>query len=125
MDPSILEIIGIQDGNSYTNRLSQESSKVSLFQCAMSVIYVLAVIPSNVFTLIVIAKTKSLWTPTNTILAINAFFMALGSSMIVFLRQANFPLILYDEKTRLITYAVAWWVATLTLRIGNNRYLQL
>ena len=87
----------------------------------MSVIYIFAVIPSNVFTLIVIAKTKSLWTPTNTILAINAFFMAQGSSMILFLRQANFPLILYDEKTRLITYAVAWWVGTLTLRIGNNR----
>ena len=125
MDPSILEIIGIENGNSYTNKLSQESSKVFIFQCVMSVIYIFAVIPSNVFTLIVIAKTKSLWTPTNAILAINAFFMALGSSMILFLRQANFPLILYDEKTRLITYAVAWWVATLTFRIGNNRYLQI
>ena len=123
MDPSIFEIIGIQDGNSYTHRLSQEASKVLLFQCVMSVTYVCAVIPSNVFTLIVIAKTKSLWTLSNTVLAINAFFMALGSSMILFLRQANFPLIFYDEQARLIAYAAAYWVTTLTFRIGNNRYL--
>ena len=124
MDPSILEIIGIQDGDSYTNRLSQESFKVLLFQCVMSVIYVLAVIPSNVFTLIVITKTKSLWTLSNAILAINAFFMALGSSMMLFLRQSGFPLVLYDEQARPIAYVASWWVATLTLRIGNNRYLQ-
>ena len=90
----------------------------------MSVTYVCAVIPSNVFTLIVIAKTKSLWTLSNTVLAINAFFMALGSSMILFLRQANFPLIFYDEQARLIAYAAAYWVTTLSFRIGNNRYLK-
>ena len=110
-----------QKERNYFNLMSEEGSKYLIFQCVMSVLHVVFVIPTNTFTLIVIAKTKSLWTLSNTILAINGLFMALGSILMLFLRQSHFPLLLFDEKDRAAAFTIFWWVCCLTLRIGNCR----
>ena len=110
-----------QKERNYFNLMSEEGSKHLIFQCVMSVLHVVFVIPTNIFTLIVIAKTKSLWTLSNTILAINGLFMALGSILMLFLRQSHFPLLLFDEKDRAAAFTIFWWVCCLTLRIGNCR----
>ena len=91
-------------------------------QYTISVFHAILVIPSNVFTLFVILKSKSLWNYSNVILAINAFFLAIGSFLTLFLRQAHFPFVLYGKQERVIAYAALWWVCSLTFRIGNNRY---
>ena len=105
----------------YFSVMSDEGFKHLVFQCIMSVLHVVFVIPSNTFTLVVIAKTKSLWTLSNTILAINGLSMAMGSVLILFLRPSHFPLLLFNEQDRVAIFAVFWWVCCLTLRIGNCR----
>lgn len=103
-------------------QLSQEIWIHLLFQYAIAACHVILVIPSNIFTLFVIIKTKSLWSYSNVILALNALFLATGSFLTLFLRQAHFPFVLYDKHQRIIAYAALWWVCSLTFRIGNNRY---
>ena len=105
----------------YLKAMLEEGSNHLIFQCVMSVLHIIFVIPSNMFTLVVIVKTKSLWTLSNTILAINGFFMAIGSILILFLRPSQFPLLLYNESDRVAAFTVFWWVACFTLRIGNCR----
>ena len=105
----------------YVDVMSQEGYKHFLLQCVMSFLHVVFVIPSNLFTLVVIVKTKSLWTMSNTILAINGFFMATSSALMLFLRQSHFPLLLFNEEDRKIAFTIFWWVCCLTLRIGNCR----
>ena len=101
--------------------MKQEALKFVIFQCVMMIIHIFFVIPSNLFTLIVIVKNKSLWTSSNTILVINSLFMTIGSVLILFLRPAYFPYLLYDEPSRELAFCLSWWVCTLTFRIGNNR----
>ena len=101
------------------------SQKISVHLCVqymISVVHAILVIPSNVFTLFVILKSKSLWNYSNVILAINAFFLSIGSFLTLFLRQAHFPFVLYGKQERAMAYAALWWVCSLTFRIGNNRY---
>ena len=109
--------------NKFLIQLSEEIWVHLLVQYAIATFHVTLVIPSNIFTLFVILKTKSLWSYSNVILAINAFFLAIGSFFTLFLRQAHFPFVLYDKQERIIAYAALWWVCSLTFRIGNNRYL--
>lgn len=109
--------------NKFPIQLSEEIWIHLFFQYAIAAFHVTLVIPSNIFTLFVILKTKSLWNFSNVILAINAFFLATGSFFTLFLRQAHFPFVLYDKPQRIIAYAALWWVCSLTFRIGNNRYL--
>ena len=101
--------------------MKQEAFKFLIFQSVMTIIHIFFVIPSNLFTLIVIVKNKSLWTSSNTILIINSSFMMIGSVLILFLRPAYFPFLLYDEPGRQVAFCISWWVCTLTFRIGNNR----
>ena len=118
LDASIIE-----KGYAYAAELSQEMSEMVVFLYFITAFHFFVVIPSNLFTLVVIAKSKSLWTPSNTVLAINGSFMTIGSMLTLVLRLgACFPLLLFDEKQRMVAYAVAWWVYCLTLRIGNTRY---
>ena len=101
--------------------LSQAVSHYSVFTSVVSAFHLLFVIPGNTFTLIVIAKTKSLWTSSNVVLSINGFFMIIGSAVMLVVRPGAFPWLLFDEHQRVIVYSIAWWAYTLTLRIGNNR----
>ena len=119
---NMLDFILIEEvERNYINVMSQEGYKHFLLQCVMSFLHVVFVIPSNLFTLVVIVKTKSLWTMSNTILAINGFFMATSSALMLFLRQSHFPLLLFNEEDRKIAFTIFWWVCCLTLRIGNCR----
>ena len=118
---SSLESSIIQDGVSYSSKMSQEMSTINIVLNVISAFHLLVVIPSNVFTLVVIAKTKCLWTPSNIVLGVNGFFMTIGSTMMLVLRLGGFPLLLFDESQRVVVYAMAWWVYALTMRIGNNR----
>ena len=105
----------------YLSIMQEEAFHHLIFQCIMTIVHIFLVIPSNIFTLVVIVKNKTLWTPSNSILAINAVFMMIGSTAILFLRQAHFPLLLYGESYRTYANEVGWWVCTMTFRIGNNR----
>lgn len=107
--------------NVFISTMKKEALKFLIFQCVMTIIHIFFVIPSNLFTIIVIAKNKGLWTTSNTILVINSSFMAIGSVLILFLRPAYFPHLLYNERNREIAYSISWWVCILTFRIGNNR----
>ena len=120
---TLLEFLLHDEEDKYMTFMLEEGFKHLIFQCAMSVLHVLFVIPSNIFTLIAIAKTKSLWTLSNAILAINGVSMALGSALMLFLRQSHFPLLLYNEQRRPLAYTISWWVTFLIFRIGNFRYI--
>ena len=113
----------IEKGSIYATELSQKMSEMVVFLSIITALHLFVVIPSNIFTLVVIAKSKSLWTPSNTILGINGFFMTMGSMLLLVLRiGGSFPGLLFDENQRVVVYAVAWWVCCLTFRIGNTRY---
>ena len=120
---NMLDFILVEEvERNYIDVMSQEGYKHFLLQCVMSFLHVVFVIPSNLFTLVVIVKTKSLWTMSNTILAINGFFMSTSSALMLFLRQSHFPLLLFNEEDRKIAFTIFWWVCCLTLRIGNCRW---
>ena len=112
----------LTEEHAFSILLSQKIWVHLCVQYTISVFHAILVIPSNVFTLFVILKSKSLWNYSNVILAINAFFLAIGSFLTLFLRQAHFPFVLYGKQERVIAYAALWWVCSLTFRIGNNRY---
>ena len=109
------------DDKFFIETMKQEALKFLIFQSVMMIIHMFFVIPSNLFTLIVILKNRSLWTSSNAILVINSSFMTIGSVLILFLRPAYFPFLLYDEPSREVAFCISWWVCTLTFRIGNNR----
>ena len=109
----------------YFNLMSEEGSKHLIFQCVISVLHVIFVIPTNIFTLIVIARTKSLWTLSNTILAINGLFMAVGSILMLFLRQSHFPLLLFDEQDRVTAFTIFWKWGSSTRNLYTRMDLSL
>ena len=111
----------IPEDITYRVVLSRAISQYTVFLSIVSAFHLLFVIPGNMFTLIVIAKTKSLWTSSNVVLSINGLFMIIGSAVMLAVRPAAFPLLLFDEHQRTTAYSIAWWAYTLTLRIGNNR----
>ena len=110
--------------NEFEFNLSQELWIHICVQYAIAALHFILVIPSNIFTLFVIVRTKSLWNYSNAILGINAFFLATGSFLMLFVRQSHFPYVLYGRQERVIAYATLWWVCSLTFRIGNNRYVK-
>ena len=107
----------------YVTEMSKELSKIVIFMNVISAFQLLVVVPMNIFTLTVIAKTKSLWTPSNIVLCINGFFMIIGSLIMLVGRLSSFPLLFFDEHQRVVLYSVMWWNFTLTIRIGNNRLI--
>ena len=93
-----------------------------VFQCVVTILHIFLAMPSNAFTLMVIAKNKSLWTFSNMVFVINAFFMALASASNCMFRLSHFPLIFFSEQNRIIAYRVGWWTNFVYFRIGNFRY---
>lgn len=115
------DFMSLSDDISYVSKLSQVLSDFYIFYSVLFWVHLLVVIPGNMFSIITIARTKTLWTHSNIILSINGFFMILGSVVQLFVKPAAFPLLLYDEHQRATAYSVAWWAYTLSFRIGNNR----
>ena len=107
--------------HAYYTEMSKELSNIVIFINVISAFHLLVVVPMNVFTLVVITKTKSLWTPSNIVLCVNGFFMTIGSLVMLVGRLSSFPLLFFDEDQRVVLYSVVWWNFTLTIRIGNNR----
>ena len=106
---------------SYISKMSQVLTDFYIFYSVLFFVHLLFVIPGNMFSIITIARTKILWTHSNIILSINGFFMIIASIVLMFVRPAAYPLLLFDERQRAIAYSVAWWAFTLSFRIGNNR----
>ena len=105
----------------YVTKMSQVLTDFYIFYCILFWVHLLLVIPGNIFSIITIARTKTLWTHSNIILSINGFFMIIGSFVQLFVKPAAYPLLLYDERQRATAYSVAWWAYALSFRIGNNR----
>ena len=110
-----------EDEKNYINDMSDQGYRHLVFQCLMAVLHVFLAIPTNVFTLVVIGKTKSLWTLSNTIFVINALFMALASASACSFRLSHFPLLFFSEKNRVIAYRVGWLLNFVFFRVGNFR----
>ena len=105
----------------YITTMSQVITKIYIFYSVIFWVHLLIVIPGNFFSIITITKNKTLWTPSNIVLSINALFMMIGSVVGLFVRPSAYPLMLFDETQRVTAYSVAWWTYTLSFRIGNNR----
>ena len=105
----------------YVSKMSQVLTDFYIFYSVLFCVHLMFVIPGNMFSIITIARTKTLWTHSNIILSINGFFMIICSVVQLFVRPAAYPLLLFDERQRATAYSVAWWAYALSFRIGNNR----
>ena len=115
------DFISLSSDILYVSKMSQVLNDFYIFYSVLFWVHLLFVIPGNIFSIITITKTKTLWTHSNIILGINAVFMIFGSVVQLFVKPAAYPLLLYDEHQRVTAYSVAWWAYTLSFRIGNNR----
>ena len=111
----------IKEERNFIDDMSNQGYEYLVFQGVMTVLHIFFAIPTNVFTLIVIGKTKSLWTLSNTIFVINAFFMAMASGSNCMFRLSHFPLLFFKEKDRVIAYRIGWLLNFVFFRIGNFR----
>ena len=105
----------------YVTKMSQVLTDFYIFYCILFWVHLLLVIPGNIFSIITIARTKTLWTHSNIILSVNGFFMIIGSGVGLFMRPAAYPLLFFDESQRDTAYAIGWWAYALSFRVGNNR----
>ena len=119
--PSQKDFLWLDNNISYVTELSEVLSKIYVWYSISLFVHLLIVIPGNILTIFVIAKTKTLWTYSNIVISINGFFMVIGSVFGLFFRQSSYPLLLFDETQRVTAYSIAWWITCLTFRIGNNR----
>ena len=113
-------ILSIEEEPNFINDMCYQGYEHLVFQCVMTVLHIFFAIPTNVYTLIVIGKTKSLWTLSNTIFVINAFFMAMASASNCLFRLSHFPLF-FNEQDRVIAYRIGWLLNFVFFRIGNFR----
>ena len=113
--------LDIKEERNFIDDMSNQGYEHLVFQNVMTVLHIFFAIPTNVFTLIVIGKTKSLWTLSNTIFVINAFFMAMASGSNCMFRLSHFPLLFFKEKDRVIAYRIGWLLNFVFFRIGNFR----
>ena len=113
--------LDIKEERNFIDDMSNQGYEYLVFQGVMTVLHIFFAIPTNVFTLIVIGKTKSLWTLSNTIFVINAFFMAMASGSNCMFRLSHFPLLFFKEKDRVIAYRIGWLLNFVFFRIGNFR----
>ena len=122
VDQDLLDwLLEINEEKNYMNHMSDQEYKHLVFQCVMAVLHVFLAIPTNIFTLVVIGKTKSLWTLSNTIFVINALFMAMASASACSFRLTHLPLLFFSEKNRVIAYRVGWLLNFVFFRVGNFR----
>ena len=105
----------------YVSILLKQLPRITSLATALGMFYLFIVIPSNIFTVYVIFKTKSLWTLSNVVLAINGLFQALGCIAFLPLRFGTLPHMSYDEPQREIQFMVSWWLVGMMLRIGHVR----
>ena len=105
----------------FIDEMTNQGYEHLVFQCVMAILHIFLAIPTNVFTLVIIGKTKSLWTLSNIIFVINAFFMATASASSCFFRLSHFPLFFYNERNRVIAYRIGWLLNFVFFRIGNFR----
>ena len=105
----------------YISILLKQLPRQTALVTVLDLFYLFIVIPSNIFTVFVIFKTKSLWTLSNVVLAINGLFQALGCSAFLPLRFGTLPHMSYDEPQREILFMVSWWMVGMMLRIGHVR----
>ena len=97
----------------------------SIASTIISILNISIIIPSNAFIITVLAKTKSLWTPSNVILAVNSLFQAIGSSVWMTMFLVGFPFFLPVGDQRTLLYAVGWWSYFLTFRLSCTRLVEL
>lgn len=105
----------------YISILLKQLTWITVIATVLSMFYLFVVIPSNIFTVLVISKTKSLWTLSNAVLAVNGVFQAVGCTAYLPLRFGVLPHMWYDESQREIQFMVAWWTIGMMIRIGNIR----
>ena len=113
-------LLNTEEERNFIEDMSYQGYEHLVFQCVMTVLHIFFAIPTNVYTLIVIGKTKSLWTLSNTIFVINAFFMAMASASNCLFRLTHFPLF-FNEQDRAIAYRIGWLLNFVFFRIGNFR----
>ena len=111
-----------KEEHNYVTDMSYQGYIHLVFQCVATVLHLFLSIPSNVLTLVVIGNTKSLWTLSNMVFVINAFFMAMTSVTNCMFRLSHFPLFFFNEQNRIIAYRVGWWLNFVYFRVGNFRY---
>ena len=105
----------------YIPIILKELPRTTVLASVLGMLYCFIVIPSNIFTVLVISKTKLLLTLSNVVLAINGLFQALGCIALLPLRFSILPHMLYDEAQREILFLASWWVVGMMLRIGYFR----
>ena len=93
----------------------------SIATTIIGILNIFIIIPSNAFIITVVAKSKSLWTPSNAVLAINSLFQSVGSSVWMIMFLAGFPFFLPVGDERPVYHAVGWWSYFLTFRISCTR----
>ena len=121
-------------GKLWFYNLIMHSSGLHYFQVQISYIFrmlplsekrpafdLLAVIPANIVTAVVIIKNKELWTSSNVVLAINGLVQATGS-LICLVGRFGFAILPYfGQNQKHAFYVRGWWSYTIMMRTGNNR----
>ena len=113
-------LLNTEEEKNFIDDMSSHGYELLAFHFVMTILHIFFAIPTNVFTMIVIGKTKSLWTLSNTIFVINAFFMAMASASACYFRLSHFPFFL-NEQDRVIAYRIGWLLNFVFFRIGNFR----
>ena len=86
----------------------------------LTVFDLLAVIPANILTVVVIIRSKDLWTAGNVVLSINGVVQAIGSAINLVLRCTGFTLFPINENNKDELYLVGWWTYCIMMRTGSN-----
>lgn len=110
--------------SSYASLMVPALTELSVSISLLSALYIYVVIPANLITLIVIVKTKKLWTASNVVLAVNGLIQLIGSSVMLFSRLSFFPGLFFDdEEQRRLWFVVEWWTVSITFRTSCTRYV--
>ena len=81
----------------------------------------LVVIPANILTVVVIFRSKDLWTPGNFVLSINGVVQAIGSAIYLIIRCTGFTILPINVNYKEELYMAGWWTFSIMMRTGNNR----
>ena len=81
------------------------------------------VIPANILTVVVIIRSKCLWTQGNVVLSINGIVQAVGSAIFLVLRCNSFALFPINTNYKDELVMAGWWTYFIMMRTGNNRFV--
>ena len=109
----------------YISLMLPKLTEVFVVFGVLGALYIFVIIPANAFTLMVIAKTKKLWTPSNMVLVINGFFQIMGSAVMLVCRFSVFPFPFFNEDQRELLHIVEWLAYTLTFRMSCTWYVSI